>query len=769
MAYVMYSAGNFLNSARSSVLAGEVLQDGLEARLDAFRFRITGNADLADVFAQNVQEVAEVSAQIHAGADLDEEALARLDTSDQLIAQYGILFDKIVDLRAPRNALVDQKSVLGRQIGESLTEIMDTASRDGDPVAAALAGRAQEQVLLARLYVERFLLTNMPEHFDRSQAYLDSARTAIDGLLVELQNPRRRTLAQNATADIEQFSEAGTALKNLIIERNRYRAEMDVLGPRFIASVSFVMNRLTQQQEAIGAELMQVGIALIAVLVVASALVLVFARRNTTRTSTYIKGAIDRFVVAMTDLANGKLEIDLGRPPDMGTELARMAEALAIFRDNALERIALQKKQAEQERQQLEEREAQRVREDDAKEAAQRQIEEERTALLDRLERSVGGVVEHAARGDFTQEITIDFEEESLRRMAQGINQLVRNVNEGLLATGKVMSALSKGDLTETMTGDFEGAFADLQGSTNGMISELRQLVGQISGSSEELSSSSNELKDTSDVLSRQAEQNAAALEETSAALEELTASIKQVSDNVADASQNAREASGTAQSSSDVAAEAAAAMTRISDASKEIANVVTVINDISFQINLLALNAGVEAARAGDAGRGFSVVAFEVRELAQRAGEAAKAIDEVITRSDAAVSEGVAKVTGAQESFGQISESVVGVSERIEQISNAITEQVHGIGEINAAVAQIDGNTQKQAASFEEVAAASTLLSNEAEGLKRSTSGFKTGRTVVALTPASKGKKAAPAPLQKAVGAPVEQSLDDADGWAEF
>ena len=106
---------------------------------------------------------------------------------------------------------------------------------------------------------------------------------------------------------------------------------------------------------------------------------------------------------------------------------------------------------------------------------------------------------------------------------------------------------------------------------------------------------------------------------------------MRQVGDNVADANSKAQVASKTAETSRVIASEAAEAMTRISTASEEIARVVTVINEIAFQINLLALNAGGEAARAGEAGRGFSGVASEVRHLAQRASEAAKEIDEVI------------------------------------------------------------------------------------------------------------------------------------------
>jgi len=773
MSFVMYTANQFLQYSRASVVAGGVLEDGLEARLDALRFRISGNADLSADFSGNVEEVLEGNKLIEDFGMLSGEAEAALSSSASLIAQYEAAFLRIVELREPRNALVANMSDSGRETRQKLSEIMESAYDDGDSVAAAYAGTAQESLLLGRLYSERFLLTNDAESFTRATGHLQESIAGLDALLTELQNPRRRQLAEDAKAGIEEFSSAKNAVFQLITERNENRAEMDSIGPEFIAAVEFVMDGITEQQEVAGQRLRTIGFTVIALLVLSSIFMLFYAKKTSSKTSNYIAGSINKFVTAMTELADGKLEIDLGRPPDKGTELARMADALAIFRDNAEEKLELEKVQAEQEKQKLVEEERQRAREEQSKREAQERIDNERLALLNRLEKSVGGVVESAARGDFSKRIDVDFEEESLRRMAEGINVMVQGVENGLSATSRVVSALSHGDLTKLMEGEFEGAFSDLQTNTNDMIGALKQLVGDISGSSINLASSSSELRDTSDTLSRQAEQNAASLEETSAALEELTASIKQVSENVTEANTNAGMASETAKVSSGVAADAAAAMERISDASQEIAKVVTVINDISFQINLLALNAGVEAARAGEAGRGFSVVASEVRQLAQRAGEAATEIDGVIARSDQAVTEGVEKVSDAQRSLEKISESVVGVSQRIDQIASAISEQVNGIGEINGAVAQIDSNTQKQAASFEEVTATGALLSSEAESLKQSTARFNTGTDVLSLdkAPSRSADEPMRAAEQKPAKAPSSNGnlAEDLAGWDEF
>lgn len=231
----------------------------------------------------------------------------------------------------------------------------------------------------------------------------------------------------------------------------------------------------------------------------------------------------------------------------------------------------------------------------------------------------------------------------------------------------------------------------------------------------------------------------------------------------------NAQAARDTAQSSEKVAAEAAASMQSIADASKEITRVVGVIDDIAFQINLLALNAGVEAARAGEAGRGFSVVASEVRQLAQRAGEASKEIATVISKSDTAVSEGAEKVTGAQKSLKAIAESVIDISRGVDDISSAIKEQVHGIGEITAAVGQIDQNTQRQAASFQEVTAAGALLANEADGLKKLTASFRTGQDVSTIDTKRPASSANSPTAQHKIAASAGGSTPEYNGWDEF
>lgn len=443
-----------------------------------------------------------------------------------------------------------------------------------------------------------------------------------------------------------------------------------------------------------------------------------------------ISRPVEKLTKAVNDVAEGQLETVVPgteRRDEIG-ELARKTE---IFRQNSLriEKLAEEQKEAHEkmsqmnaEREKANQREIQLAQE---KEQAEARSQEMRREMMRQLGQSFGEVVNGALEGDFSRRIDITFEDDILNELSGNINHLMETVDTGLARTGEALARVSNGDLTHKMDGVFKGSFEELQSNVNQMIDALTDLISDISDSGATLSGSSSELRQTADVLSRQAEQNAASVEETSAALEELTASLSQVNSNILDVSKNAKEARKTADQSEKVAIEAATSMDKIANGSKEINRVTDVINDISFQINLLALNAGVEAARAGDAGRGFSVVASEVRLLAQRAGEAAKEIASVLSQSDAAVVEGVENVANAKNSLDEISKTVVKISESVDEVTRAISEQSSGIKEISSAVAQVDGNTQKQAAAFEEVTASSHVLAHEASELLKSTSKF--------------------------------------------
>lgn len=488
--------------------------------------------------------------------------------------------------------------------------------------------------------------------------------------------------------------------------RKAFQAEIDAVVAADLAE----LEQVQQGIETFGRMLFATIAAITAIGVVAGAAIGMFIGSRSL--STPILGLTD----AMRRLASGDYSTEI---PSIGRqdEIGDMAAAVEVFKSNGVE-----------------------VNRMNAQENANR-------AKSDALQNRMASVLAAAASGDFSSRINKEFGDPALDRFARNVDELLEAVDTGLTRTGAILKRLAVGDLTETMTGDFRGAFAELQSNVNEAIVGLRSTMSEIRNATSSISSNSEELRVAADDLSRRTEQQAAALEQTSAALDEITAVVKTSTTRAQEASEMVTEAKQSAAQSAVVVRDAITAMGRIEQASREISQIINVIDEIAFQTNLLALNAGVEAARAGEAGKGFAVVAQEVRELAQRSANAAKDIKTLITKSGEEVAGGVKLVQKTGSSLNEIEGQVLSINDHIHSIAVAAREQATGLQEINTAINQMDQVTQKNAAMVEETSAATHKLSHEAVTLFSLLSHFKVGDTVAV----SSGYQTEAAPRQAA------------------
>ena len=353
---------------------------------------------------------------------------------------------------------------------------------------------------------------------------------------------------------------------------------------------------------------------------------------------------------------------------------------------------------------------------------AQKKTQFEIEALL----KEVSALVETAVQGDFTSRIDMQGKVGFSQTLAAALNNLIETNETSLGEVVRVLNALSKGDLTETIKNNYFGTFGMLKDDSNSTVESLNQLIGSIKSAVNTINTAASEIAAGNIDLSQRTEEQASSLEETAASMEEMASTVKQNAENARQANLLATEASQVAIKGGKVVSEVVTTMFEINTSSKKIVDIISVIDGIAFQTNILALNAAVEAARAGEQGRGFAVVATEVRNLAQRSAAAAKEIKQLIGDSVDKVAGGTKLVEDAGKTMEDIVNSVKKVTDIVSEIAAASQEQSAGIDQVNNAITNMDEVTQQNAALVEEASAAAAALESKAQELADAISLFK-------------------------------------------
>ncbi len=614
--------------ARQTNQMGRIQANLLSARLGVKDYIISNSEEAAQKVRQRAEATEEIIKEAEGLFQESQHLETILGAVDQ-ISTYRGAFEEVTVLVGKRNELVDRLNTIGPESERALTEIMKSAFEDGDATAAYRAGISLRHLLLARLYSNRFLVDNQQASADRSNQELNDFESTSADMLAELQNPTRRELATQLVELAANYKTTFAEVTQTIFQRNDIiRGTLDVVGPRLADEMEQIKLANKKAQDILGpratADMQNAVLTVEIVAGVAIVLGILLA---------FFTGrAISRPIIEMTSVMERLAKGDnAAEVPAKGQkdEIGAMANAVQVFKDNAIEMERLQKDQAA---------------------AAERAVQEKEALnkLAQEFEVNVQGIVEGVSTAASSMETT-----------AQAMSSTAEQTNQQATAAAR----------------------ASDDASSN---------VQTVAGSSEE-----------------------------------LAASIKEISAQVARSTEIAAKAMDDAQTTN-------TQVESLVEAAKKIGEVVNLIQDIAEQTNLLALNATIEAARAGEAGKGFAVVASEVKSLANQTAKATEEISSQITGIQEATTGSAVAIKKIGETVAQINEISGSIAAAVEQQGAATQEIARNVQESSSAAGQVSSNingvtnsAKDTGEAAQQVLTASGELLNQSQGLKNEVNDF--------------------------------------------
>ena len=319
--------------------------------------------------------------------------------------------------------------------------------------------------------------------------------------------------------------------------------------------------------------------------------------------------------------------------------------------------------------------------------------------------------IDEISKGNFNTKIDEKLlsKKNELGEISRSLEIMKSNIAESVDIADKVSKGLIYSAIEASKKIEHKG---DLSKAMDTMIFKLKEIITDINLGSSSITSGANELSLSAQAVSTGASEQAASIEEVSASMEEMAATINQNADNALQTEQIAQKSSGNI-------AVANKAVTNLLESMQLIAEKISIVTEIAEKTDLLAINAAIEAARAGKAGKGFAVVAHEVRNLAVSSKKASDFITNLTKKT-------VKEATNSSKLLAEVIPDILKTTQLVQEIAASSMEQRNGANQVNQAIIQLSQVTQVNAASSEELSSGAEVFAQQAQSLKKSISSFK-------------------------------------------
>jgi methyl-accepting chemotaxis protein len=596
-----------------------------------------------------------------------------------------------------------------------------------------VAGDAFQSTLLMRLSFGDFLLTNEAASFTSYEKSHRDAQTGLATSRAAFADPERLAAVGNAEKALAAFSDAAEELHGIVTERNRLIADrLNVIGPRL---VDRVRENQDAKLEAANIDQLAPAIALADSVMLMRLTAAQYLRSySETDLERVLTASDEAFATLRTMKAAESDSAALGVLNGIETELGTYTETFRSIGDLVRKRNSIV---------------ADRIS------PAAEQIAAARVTISDSLVAD-GSAVRDEVNGDLAasrvQTITA-----ACIAIAVAV-ALAFVVSRGISGPIRVFlerfDLIARGDFTQRVVCKTKDEIGELANGFNALIEQIAGLISSVQDTANQVSAAATEVAATSEQMASSSDHQRSQLTQVAAAIEEMAATITEVSGRAGEVSRQSTEAGGQATEGGEIVRQTvdemgliagqvestSAAVSQLSEKAVQIGEILTVINDIADQTNLLALNAAIEAARAGEHGRGFAVVADEVRKLAERTQEAtqevSRSIGEIQTSTGDAtqmmaasrdrVNSGVTLARQAGDSLENIVKGSTTVAQSIDSIASAVEEQSATTTELARSVEVISASADEATQGANQAAAAATQLSGNAETLRELVARFK-------------------------------------------